>query len=127
MAWKVELKENKFIQVDYYGDITSQDLVDAFFNIIEIGKETGIIRCMVNCRPMTGGHSNFDLLFLIEMYEKNNIPRTMKGAVIFPLLNPDDEKVKFYQTACLNRGYNVRIFNIYEDAYDWLVNNHDEF
>lgn len=69
---------------------------------------------------MKGGHSVFDIYFLLDLYQQFEIPKTIKEAVVFSNEKDNKEKVKFYETASLNKGYNVRIFSNRDEAVKWL-------
>jgi hypothetical protein len=60
------------------------------------------------------------LYHLIALYDKARVPREMKEAVLLPALPGTLEEVKFYETASLNEGYNVRLFDDADAARSWL-------
>jgi dihydroorotase len=71
---------------------------------------------------MIGGHSVLDLYNLISLYKDSGFPNNFKEAILMPNLNDPVENVQFYETACLNRGYNVKVFNDKDNAVLWLTN-----
>jgi hypothetical protein len=122
MPWQTTLAENRtLIEITYSGVITPQDLQDALQAAIKLCNESEAApRILADCRGMTGGHSVVDLYYLIALYEKEKVPHTMKEAILLPALPATLEDVKFYETASLNKGYNVRLFETHDDALAWL-------
>lgn len=121
MPWQIKLAENNsHMEIVYSGVITPQELEEALRAILKLGRENGTTRILADCTGMTGGHSVFDLYYLIALYEKENVPHHMKEAILLPALPEKLEEVKFYETASLNKGYNVRLFENADDARSWL-------
>ena len=50
--------------------------------------------------------------------------RSIRAAFVFRELNED---LEFYETVCRNRCWNVRIFNDYDAAIDWLSESGNAF
>ena len=43
-------------------------------------------------------------------------------AIISPICEDARQDIRFYETVCLNRGWNVRMFSLRHDAINWLAN-----
>lgn len=69
---------------------------------------------------MVGGHSIVDLYALIKLLESRDL-RGLKEAILMPSLQASRQDVEFYETACLNRGFNVKVFRDRQAALDWLA------
>jgi hypothetical protein len=122
MAWHINLDQSrKFIRISYPGTITPSDLMEAFAAAVKLSHETGILRFYADCTEMTGGHSIIDLFNLISQYMSSGVPHTFREAVVIPSGQIHSEDVKFYETACLNRGYTVRVFTDSQEAIKWLT------
>lgn len=70
---------------------------------------------------MSGGHSVFDLFEVINLFENYGVDHSLKEAILLPALADSVEKVKFFEVACKNKGYNVKVFNNREEALTWLL------
>jgi hypothetical protein len=86
-----------------------------------LSKENNIKLFLADCTTMSGGHSVMDLYGLIEMFEILKIERDVKEAVIMTSLQDSIDEIRFYETACKNRGFNVRIFKDKDEAVAWLI------
>lgn len=121
MAWKVTLVEDqKFIEIKYSGVVTADELNDTFNATLAVVRKTGILRFYADCSEMTKGHSILDLYYLIDLYGKEEVSISFKEAILLPLPHPNKDEVRFYETACLNRGYLVKIFSTRDEALSWL-------
>lgn len=123
MPCDIKLNKNyKIIELTYYGIITPKELKDAFDAAVSLSMKEGSTLFLADCTEMVGGHSVIDLYALISIFESSGLGRGMKEALLLPSLKSSINDVKFYETACLNRGFNVKIFQNVDDALKWLSN-----
>lgn len=121
MPWKLKLNENpKYIEVSYIDNITPAEFFEAFSSAISLAMESGTKVCLTDCTAMLGELSIMDLSGMIKVFESNEYIRETKEAVLLPSQAALSDNVLFYENACQNRGYNVRIFNDRETALLWL-------
>jgi hypothetical protein len=122
MPWKTKLNDApKYIEITYSGNVTTQELYMALENSVLISRENNINLFLADCTTMLGGHTVIDLYGLISMFETLKIDSEAKEAVIMTSLHETADEINFYETACKNRGFNVRIFKQREEAISWLV------
>jgi hypothetical protein len=121
MGWNIKFNaDNRIIELSYYGVVSPVELNDALTAAVSISQREGTVRFLADCSEMLGGHSITDLYFLISLYESVGA-RSMKEALILPFVDIAQDDVKFYETACLNRGFDVKVFNSVSEAMNWLV------
>jgi hypothetical protein len=118
------LDDHKIIEISYAGDVTSPELLEAFKAVILFSQKTGVGLFLADCTMMEGGHSLFDLFELIKQYDNTDFRDMGKEAVLLPNDEKAAENAVFYENACFNRGYNVKIFTDRETAVKWLLNKH---
>jgi hypothetical protein len=58
---------------------------------------------------------------LHEIHEEMKLTRTSSIAVVTPKSKEGIRFTKFYETVCVNRGWDVKIFDEREDAIEWLL------
>jgi hypothetical protein len=122
MAWKTNLVENpSYIEVTYSGKVSPEELFKALENAVLLSRENKIILFLADLTEMIGGHSVFDLYGIISIYETLKLDAKAKEAIIMTSLQDTVDEIKFYETTCKNRGFNVRIFKQREEAISWLV------
>jgi hypothetical protein len=120
VPWNINLLENKIIELTYSGSISPQELKEAFDASLLLAEKEKILLFLADCTNMIGGHSVVDLYSIITLLESTGLSRRIKEALLLPSLRSSVAEVKFYETACLNRGFNVKIFLNREDALAWL-------
>lgn len=112
--------DSRIIELTYSGDVSAKELIEAVDATIEISKRESTTFILADCTKMVGGHSLIDLYSLIKIFVTRDL-RGLKEALLLPSANAPLQFVKFYETACQNRGFNVKVFHDYSEAVDWLV------
>ncbi|MBE2217105.1 MAG: STAS/SEC14 domain-containing protein [Ignavibacteria bacterium] len=121
MPFKIEIHTHpERIEVTYYGKVTEEELRLAIKEFMDKKGGSEYLLVLTDCLGITTSPSVLDVYERINMYEKLGIDTETKEAILIPSDQIVVENVKFYETACLNRGYNVRIFENRQEAIDWL-------
>lgn len=123
MSWDINLiNEPKIIKLIYSGNVTSEQLREALTACVTLAKKENILRFIADTTLLVDGHSVFDLYSVIQLYDTIGFDRNIKEAVLVQVGSPALTVASFYETACLNRGYNVKIFSDETKAIEWLTN-----
>lgn len=121
MPWEVRLLEDlKIVETIYSGHITPQDLQDAVIATTSLAHESNTNRYLSDCVGLERGHSIVDLFDLVESLYQGAIAHLAKEAIVLPESEDVERHVHFYETACRNRGFNVRAFRDRQAAIAWL-------
>ena len=119
------LKYNRtlgIVELAYTGRYTAQESRESTAKAIALGKEHGDADALVDATEAEVAVSIIDLLDLPDrQYVAQGMNRRIRLAVVSPRLPKDHKDAKFYETACLNRGWNVRLFTSRDDAIEWLT------
>jgi hypothetical protein len=75
---------------------------------------------LTDCSQMRGGHNSFDLYMLAKRLAEKEQSRELREALVAPVDRGIRELLRFWETACLNRGLLVRLFETRGEAQDWL-------
>jgi hypothetical protein len=122
MPWEVRyLAEERLVDSTYEGDVLPRELRGAIESTIRLGIENGSERYLADVSGMNDGHSIVDLSEAINRFEALGLTRSLREALVVPAAAASDEKARFYETACRNRGGNVRIFADRAAALAWLA------
>ena len=119
MSWGINYNQG-IIELKYLDIVTKDDLVNAFKGAEKMSLEYSTMLILSDCRDMKGGHTLFDLFGLIEELGKADILRSIKEAILISVNSETVANIEFWETACGNRGFNVRIFDNQEEALKWL-------
>lgn len=121
MAWAANYnRDQNLVELIYKGTVSPADLHEALLAAAKLARENNCILFLADCTDMEGGHSVVDLYGLISLYESVGLQLNMKEALLLPSLKSPKEDVEFYETACLNKGFNVKVFSYKEKALEWL-------
>lgn len=108
------------IEVTYSGTITDIEFRNAIAEFIRFNAEKKCLLVLTDLREMTVTPSILNVYDSINMFEKMGIDNRTSEALILPENKFVEKNIRFYENACQNRGYNVRIFYNREDALQWL-------
>jgi hypothetical protein len=121
MPWKVVYhQEIGAVETRYEGILSPDELLAAVEETLLQGREHNVELFLGDCSTLQGGHSIVHLYDLALLLQSRDIPRTVKEALILPVLDARKQEVDFWETFCRNRGYNVRVFSDRDKALEWL-------
>ena len=119
MLRKIEYIENKgIVLLTTSGTYELDAEVETLKKMASTLKEHNCNRCIFDHRDtnvIAKVHQSFERSALYEKIWRN---RATKAAIVFREINEDFE---FLETTVRNRGWNVRIFDDYDAAVDWLT------
>ena len=123
MSWTVKyIAELDFVELIYVGVTTGADLAAASAQSIAMNKEKGTTKGLVDVSKIELEASLFDVLNIpSQMFENEKLDRRLSIALIMPTSEKGKEAAQFYQMACANRGWNVKLFTDRKSAIDWLM------
>ena len=123
MAYTLEYNRTlNIVELVYTGLYTTQESQESTSRAIALGKEHGDADVFVDATEAVLAVSIFDLLDLPDrQYVAENLNRRIRVAIVPPRRPKDKEDVLFYETACLNRGWQVRLVPNRDDAIEWLT------
>ena len=112
------------IELTYSGRITGADLKEATSKCISLGKQTGTTKFLVDEVGMDLAASTVDLYDLPnKQYADEEANRQAQVAIILPASKEARKAVQFYEIACQNCGWFVRVFSERQTAINWLTGN----
>lgn len=123
MAYTLKFNRTlKIVELVFSGRLTAQESREATSKAIALGKEYGDADALVDAMEVELDVSIIDLLDLPErLYVEEEMNRRIRVAVVSPRLPKKQGDVRFYETSCLNRGWQVRLWPNRDDAIEWLT------
>jgi hypothetical protein len=115
------LEPERVIELSYAGKVGPDDLQAMLRAAVETGTRTSILRYLADLTEMSGGHSAGDLFAVVQAMEQMGIPRTMREAIVPRPGSIPEADARFFEDACRNRGFDVRIFPDRASALAWLA------
>lgn len=121
MVWKVELDaENGFIHTVYSGIITKNDILASTTETLKMISGKKPHKFLSEWIDSISTLSTLDIFAIPGEWESSE---ASKGSVLALVVQEDAKSQKdanFYENACVNRGWRVRIFTQRNDAIEWL-------
>jgi hypothetical protein len=112
----------RIIELVYTGNTTGLDLRESTSKAIALDKEKGSLKFLVDATEIELTASIFDLYDLpARHYHEENLDRQSHVAVILPKRPKEQKDAQFYETACVNRGWFVKLVSNREEGIDWLM------
>jgi hypothetical protein len=87
---------------------------------IELAESRASFRFLSDLTALAKGPSPGDLFAMIRLLENRGLPRTLREALVVAPDLPDPGDAHFYEDACRNRGWDIRIFPDRTSALAWL-------
>jgi hypothetical protein len=121
MPWTLEFTdEGKTVKVAYRGAFSPDELRAATHEILAAMLERKTTRALLDCYEAHMDVPVINVYQLPDLYESRGITRHTRAAVILPKDKYRLDIYEFYEDVCRNRGYNVKLFEDRETAWDWL-------
>lgn len=111
------------IEVEYSGTVTDDEFNQAINDFVNFNKDKNCLLVLTDLTEMKVTPSILNVYNSINTFEKMGIDNRTSEALILEQNKFVESNIKFYENACQNRGYNVRIFYNREDALKWLKSN----
>ena len=123
MPWNVEYdSELGIVQGSYVGRVTADEFKEATIKAIGLAKDNNTNLFLIDDSEYEGGASLFGLFELPDLHVELEADRISRAALILPSSGmAAAEDARFYETICLNRGWQVKVFSKRQDAIDWLM------
>jgi SpoIIAA-like len=122
MAYQIKVPaETPIVEIFYEGDVTPAELAACVDEAIRAVTQHRRVRVLTDCSKLRGGHSLTNLFNEVEKMLSLPMPEGYREAIVVPADKDVAAKVRFWETACVNRGVNVRLFAAPEAARAWLA------
>lgn len=124
MPWQIIFHPDlEIVETVYSGVMPRGELFSAVDETLNIAGQNNCARFLADCSNLNGGHTIFDLYYLAREVTARAGVKTMYEAVLMPSFPSLMEKINFWETVGVNRGFKVRIFRERSAALDWLSEN----
>lgn len=124
MPYRATIDAQKaIIEVVYSGVVSGQELTEASRVGVRMQKAAGVFRALADFSAVQ--RVDFSLVPVFDLphavYEQEGASRQLQITVLIPPIDELIELAGFYETACLNRGWRVRVFRARDEAMRWLL------
>jgi hypothetical protein len=121
MSWLVEHDPKlAAVRVSLSGTVSIDDLRKVTEEASGLAQSTGSKRIMVDTSALTASLPVGDIFDMPRFYFELGVDRGNKVAVIMPATPELQRDVRFYETVCQNRGFDVTVFSSSDEAVAWF-------
>lgn len=120
MPWSAEYSPDDLIVITHSGIMTRQDYRTEATEVLQLARDRDIRRFLVDNTTLEPTLGAADIYDFPRIYDELAADRAARIAVISSPQDAVRRNLQFYETVCVNRGYNVRLFDTREQALDWL-------
>lgn len=122
MPYTIKYLEDKgIVVIQNIGRISPEDFEKQSIEALELGRKKNTSLYLADSTQVAGGTTTIELLDFPDMYERIGVSKTIKLAIVIPENSIAQKNIKFLETVCLNRGWQVRIFEKNDEAVGWLL------
>jgi hypothetical protein len=124
MAYEIKLiKDKRIIEIENKNEITNEDMITQTKEVIILQHEKHIFSILADFASVRVNTNISDVFQFPELYEQMGMDHKSKIAVFVSDIEIKTEELQFYETICLNRGWNIKIFLDRKDAIKWLLDS----
>jgi hypothetical protein len=121
MAFTVFFKQGStFIEVQYSGRITPEDVKHSVAQRMELAQAHGIRNFLIDISQTEEIPIIFEQYSLARAVQEGHAGKTGNIAMVVPLSPEMASRLEFYETAAANVGLHVRLFKNRVDAINYL-------
>jgi len=123
MTWTVSFDESlRVVVLTYSGVNTGEDIKEAAAARIALGREKGVNKFLIDTREVVTDESATSDIFELpdKVYPAERNQRESRIAILEPESPRSSEMVRFFESVCVNRGWQVKVFQDLESAIRWL-------
>jgi len=121
MPWDVNYLEAEYLVIiQNSGELTNEDFIAETTEAWRVMRQHHTYACMVDNRNYHHPFSLIDLYELPIFFDKIGVDRRVRVALLFNQGSPLKDDVRFFETVCINQGYNFKVFYEESEAKSWL-------
>lgn len=122
MSWTVtHLESLGIIELKLIGVVSGDDLRQATKEGIARVNESRLSRGLIDATEQERTGSMVDMIELPQQYSSEGLSRETRIALVIPVKEELHGIAEFYETVCINRGWQVKSFATRKQALAWLA------
>lgn len=119
MAFELKVRKERMLKIIYNGNITADEVRSVRENAIAMINANNLNKICCDIRGAYLDLSGVDL-FNFAASNKKVYPKIIKTALVYSVRKNDQDDLLLYQATASRRGFNLKIFENYDKAIQWL-------
>lgn len=111
------------VQCTLVGPVPADEIVNIQIEAIKLAREKGTNLFLIDNSKWKASLSLLDIYKWPRLYKEMKVNRNYRLAMILSDDPTAQKAIKFYETVCRNRGWEVAVFKQRREALDWLYHN----
>ncbi len=121
MSYTIEyLEKDGIILITNIGEFTHKDFMKQASEALEVSHRKNCKKLLVDCTSMILSSNLMNIYNTSDYYEEINAPRENKIALVVTPGSAIEKDMRFYETVCINTGWQAKMFGDEESAMQWL-------
>jgi hypothetical protein len=121
MGAEIGYMDEGIVRIRLTGPQTIADYRKQTEEALKLARSRNVELFLVDDQNARNTASALELFAMPAMYEELGAPRSAKVAIVMQHNSPSAADIRFYETVCVNRGFNVKIFAAERAALAWLM------
>jgi len=123
MAWTLDyVISQRMIEIVLTGKTSGEDLREITSKAIALSKKHDVTCFLIDATELELTASILDLVELPSgQFITEGLRPGSRQALVLPKREKEKRDARFYETACLNRGWRVKSFPGRQEATEWLM------
>ena len=122
MSWEVNhIESSGIVELKLVEVVTGDALREATGEAIRVAGQHDLHRGLIDASEQIRTGSMVDLVELPQQYADQGLSRDVRIALVMPKAKELHEVADFYETVCVNRGWQVQTFPSRDEAIAWLL------
>jgi hypothetical protein len=117
------IPELGLVQCTLVGPVPADEIVKLQIEAIRLAREKGTNLFLIDNSKWKTSLSLLDIYKWPRLYKEMQASRDYRLAMILSENRTAQKAIKFYETVCRNRGWDVAVFRQRREALSWLKNN----
>jgi hypothetical protein len=123
MTWRIEFDEHrKVIFLTFQAEVSKEDVRDSSAAVIATMHDHDTRKVLTDLAEVESlAVSTMGIYHLPKSYMQMGLNLPFTEAIVVPKSSKIRKDAEFYETVCVNRGVNARIFEDRDQALEWLT------
>lgn len=130
MLMKCNIKchtDSNYISAFISGEVSVERVKKLAIELIGISKQTNVTRFLVDYRNGSLASSVTEVHKLPETLLELGISANESFALVYQAGSPRAHLFNFFESLCVFRPLNIKVFTNYDEAYQWLITKNKRY
>jgi len=109
------------VEIVAVGELTIEDYIKLIEDAVDMLLQKNTRLLYLDTSDLSASIKATEILSIPDLWESIGVSRANKLAVLIPKDESLHEDIKFFENVSRNRGWQVKLFDKKNDAFEWLL------